>query len=133
MNADPRPLVWPGTGLFLALILLASPPTIAAQGAAPIGESASLSEADLITLQNRVKDLQDMLAKMEKLRATLVEIAEKALNNADAAPDLTERQRYEQLYTQTSARLGELDVTRAEITRLLSELETRLEALRRAE
>lgn len=132
MNADSRPLVWPGIGLFLALILLASPLAIATQGAAPTDEAAPLSEADLITLQNRVKDLQDMLAKMEKLRATLVEIAEKALNDADAAPDLTERQRYEQLYTQASARLGELDVTRAEITRLLSELETRLEALRRA-
>lgn len=124
---------WPGIIASLALSLLASPLAIAAQSAAPTGESAPLSETDLATLQNRVKDLQDMLAKMEKLRANLVESAEKALNGADAAPDLTERQRYEQLYTQTNARIGELDVTRAEIARLVSELEMRLEALRRAE
>ncbi|MCB1920668.1 MAG: hypothetical protein KDJ28_11915 [Candidatus Competibacteraceae bacterium] len=124
---------WPGIIASLALSLLASPLAIAAQSAAPTGESAPLSETDLATLQNRVKDLQDMLAKMEKLRGNLVEIAEKALDAADAAPDLTERQRYEQLYTQTNARIGELDVTRAEIARLVSELEMRLEALRRAE
>jgi len=115
------------------LSLFAAPPGIAANHAAPADQSTQINDVDLSALQNRIKDLRDLLTTMERLRANLVKAAEKALNDADAAPSLTERRRYEQLYTETSARLGELEVTHAELVRLLSELETRMKALHRVE
>ena len=128
------PLSKGGIALCLALSLLISSAALATERENPASESpgASLSETDLPVLESRVKELRELLTSIDGVRANLTRMAETAQSDADAAPNLTERRRYEQLYTETSVRLGELENTRAEIIRLLGELETRLEALRRA-
>ena len=122
-----------GIALCLALSLLISSAALATERENPAPESpgASLSETDLPVLESRVKELRELLTAIDGVRANLTRMAETAQSDADAAPNLTERRRYEQLYTETSVRLGELENTRAEMIRLLGELETRIEALRR--
>lgn len=101
-------------------------------GASPaaVGMESDHADTDEQLIQARIKELRELMASMDGLRANLTKMAEKALNDADMAPTLAERRRYEQLYTETNARIGELQTTRAEIVRLLGELETRLETLR---
>lgn len=83
-------------------------------------------------IQAQIQELEGLLASMDAVHINLTKVAEKALKDSDSAPTLTERRHYEQLYAETNARLGELQATRAEINRLLGELETRLEALKNA-
>lgn len=126
--------------LALAVVCLFSPgaPTLAeatdsADGASPpVSAQSDHADTNEQLIQARIKELKELMASMDNLRANLAKMAEKALNDADLAPTLTERRRYEQLYTETNTRIGELQTTRAEIARLLGELETRLETLRNA-
>lgn len=102
-------------------------------GASPaVGMESDHVDTDEQLIQARIKELRELMASIDSLRANLAKMAEKALSDADMAPTLTERRRYEQLYTETNTRIGELQTTRAEIARLIGELETRLEALRHA-
>ncbi len=78
-------------------------------------------------LKNQMSELRQLLVSIDQLNANLLKIAEKALSNADAAPDLVMRRRYEQLYAQTSARISELQKSRAEIARFLSTMEAQPE------
>ena len=124
--------------LALAVVCLFAPsaPALAetadsTDGAAPpVGAESDNADANEQLIQARIKELRELMASMDSLRTNLTKMAEKALNDADMAPTLTERRRYEQLYTETNTRIGELQTTRAEIVRLLGELETRLETLR---
>ena len=84
-------------------------------------------DSERAVLEARVREVRELLTTLDGLQTHLAGLAETALNHADAAPTLDERRRYERLYTETSARLGELQATRAEIERQLGVLETQLE------
>lgn len=126
---------WQGIALSLALSLFAPPATLATEGGNSVPESphTTLSTAELSVLESRIKELRELQTSIDSVRTNLISMAEKAQNDADAAPNLTERRRYEQLYTEVSSRLGELDNNRADLIRLLGELENRLEILRRGQ
>lgn len=95
-------------------------------------EQADPAATDEQLIRTRISELKEMMVSMDHVRANLTKIAEKALSDADKAAALTERRRYEQLYTETNTRIGELQTTRAEIARLLADLEIRLGTLRNA-
>jgi len=124
--------------LALAVVCLFAPgapafaePADSTDGASPpVGAQSDNADTNEQLIQAHIQELKELMASMDNLRTNLTKMAEKALNDADMAPTLTERHRYEQLYTETNTRIGELQTTRAEIVRLLGELETRLETLR---
>jgi chromosome segregation ATPase len=115
------------------VVPLAKPPRPC--GPPPLGRGGSKPD-DLVedhqneraVLEARVREVRELLTTLDGLQAHLTGLAETALDHADAAPTLDERRRYERLYTETSARLGELQATRAEIERQIDLLETQLEA-----
>lgn len=85
-------------------------------------------EAEVL-LDAQIQDAHALLVSLEGLETHLTALAQKALDDADAAPTPDERRRYEQLYTETSARLGELQATRAALQGQLERLETQRETL----
>ncbi len=118
-------------GLLLALMLAASASGLLAADApapatpvAPLGEAAG-APADLA---ESLQATRQLLATLADLETHLAGVAQRALDQADAAPTLDERRRYEHLYHETSARLGELKATRADIQRQLERLESQSEA-----
>ena len=120
--------------LVLAGVALADPAD--APGSDPLtagvdGTPASASE-NVSLIQAQIKDLRELAASMEGVQANLAKVAKRALKDSDSAPTLAERHRYEQLYAEANARMGELQTTRVEITRLLGELEAKLETLQHA-
>ncbi|KAB2930807.1 MAG: hypothetical protein F9K25_08695 [Candidatus Contendobacter sp.] len=96
----------------------------------PVGVESDNASASKQVLQARIQELKELSASMDAVQANLAKVAERALKDSDSAPSLTERRRYEQLYAETNARLGELQTTRTEIARLLGQLETQLEVLK---
>ncbi len=119
---------------FLAPGMAALAETTDSTGGAPT--SAGVKSDDVNAgrriIQARIQELKELAISMDSIHANLVKVAEKALRDSDSAPTLTERRRYEQLYAETNTRLGELQTTRAEITRLLGELEAQVEAPKHA-
>jgi hypothetical protein len=114
-----------GRAALLVLALSLMLPGIASLAADP--DAAVLQDPERAILEARVRAVRELLTTLDGLQAHLAGLAETALNHADAAPTLDERRRYERLYTETSARLGELQATRAEIERQIDLLETQLE------
>lgn len=119
----------------LTLGLVAFAETTHSSGEIPSPTSVESSNANPSqkSIQARIQELQELSIAMDAVRANLTKVAERALQDSDSAPTLTERRRYEQLYAETNARLGELQTTRAEITHLLNTLEVQLEALKNAQ
>ena len=115
-----------GVGLLiLAAILLAG---LAAHADEPAIQQA-LDKADVAALAERIDETKHLLGVMDTMIAQLTEIAQSALDHADSAATVEERSNYESLYSETSARLGELQVQRDEIDQLLKQLAHRLEPL----
>lgn len=111
-----------------ALLVLAL--SLMLPGGAPLAANPDATvphDPERAILETRVREVRELLSTLGGLQAHLAGLAETALNHADAAPTLDERRRYERLYTETSARLGELQATRAEIERQIEVLETQLE------
>lgn len=105
----------------------AEPPGTPEPGAAETLAPGMAPEVAL--LEARIRDARALLASLETLEKRLAALAHKALDDADAAPTPDERRRYEQLYTETSARLGELQATRADLQTQLGRLESQRDAL----
>lgn len=103
-------------------------------GASSLGgaESAETSVSEEI-IRERIRELKELSTSMDAIHINMIKVAEKALKDSDSAPTLTERRRYEQLYAETSVRLGEFRTTRAEIDHLLGKLQAQLEALKNAQ
>jgi hypothetical protein len=113
-------------GALLAAALCLALPGDASLAADP--DPAVLQDSERAILEARVREVRELLTTLDGLQAHLTGLAETALDHADAAPTLDERRRHERLYTEASARLGELQATRAEIERQIDLLETQLEA-----
>lgn len=122
-----RTRLWPAV---LLAPWLAGPLPVAAEPAGPPEPGATATLApEVALLEARIRDARALLASLETLEKRLAALAHKALDDADAAPTPDERRRYEQLYTETSARLGELQATRAELQTQLGRLESQRGAL----
>ncbi|MEZ5583647.1 MAG: hypothetical protein R3F37_13660 [Candidatus Competibacteraceae bacterium] len=77
-----------------------------------------------------------LLGAVDEVIAALTRQTEQSLKNADAANaanNADERARYEALFDETNVRLGELQLTRDQVSRKVDELKTRLETLRNAQ
>lgn len=114
-----------GRAALLTLALSLALPGSALFAADP--DAAVLQDSERAVLEARVREVRELLTTLDGLQNHLAGLAETTLNHADAAPTLDERRRYERLYTETSARLGELQATRAGIESQLDLLETQLE------
>ena len=114
-----------GCAALLTLALSLAFPGVAPLAADP--DAVEVQDPERAVLEARVREVRELLTTLDGLQNHLAGLAETTLNHADAAPTLDERRRYERLYTETSARLGELQATRAEIERQIEVLETQLE------
>lgn len=113
-----------GRAALLTLALSLALPNVAPLAADP--DTVEVQDPERAVLEARVREVRELLTTLDGLQNHLAGLAETTLNHADAAPTLDERRRYERLYTETSARLGELQATRAEIEHQLGVLEARL-------
>ena len=113
----------------LALMLAASfastigavePPASHAPMGAPTTEQAVVADS--------FQAVRQLLTTLDQLESNLAGVAQRALDQADAAPTLDERRRYERLYSETSMRLGELKATRADLQRQLDRLDPQPDA-----
>lgn len=100
---------------------LAAPPG-AADGPPGVADRA----AERAALDARIQEVRQLLGSMDALESHLTALARQALEDSDLASSLDERRRYERLYRETSARLGELKATRRDIQRQLERLESQL-------
>ena len=94
--------------------------------------AAAPDQADVAALAKRIEETKHLVTVMDTMIAQLIEIAEAALDNADNATTFEERSRYETLYSETSTRLGELQVQRDQIDQLLQQLADSLKPLQHA-
>ena len=116
----------PTLRLVLIVILLAGTTAGAAQPGSPASDMETL-----LALESKIGELKALATALDDLSAHLTTVAENALDQADMAPGFDERSRYEQLYRETSARIGELQAQQARLEQLLAELESKLERIRR--
>ena len=82
--------------------------------------------AEFAALRERLGETRRLLDILDTTIARLSRLAEQSLDRADNAVDYDERARYEALYTETGARIGELQLQRDKIEGLLIELEATL-------
>ena len=95
--------------------------------ACPAQEPSSVdAAADITALRERLGEVQQLLDVLDTTIARLNRLAEDSLERADNATDYDERARYEALYTETGARIGELQLQRDKIEELLTALKTKL-------
>lgn len=105
-------------------------------GAAPASQAADapvspapVSGADPTTLSSALQAAEALWQSLGELRERLLGNAERALEQADQAASLDERQRQEALYHQLSDRLADLDQARAELKIQLELLRRQLDTL----
>ncbi|TCT23771.1 hypothetical protein [Thiobaca trueperi] len=96
--------------------------------AGPTAPAASVTADEQAILAARLQEVRQLLTTLDGLETHLTSVAQRALDQSDAAPTLDERRRYEQLYTETSARLGELRITRRNMQDQLDRLDAQLDA-----
>ena len=95
--------------------------------ACPAQESTSAdTTAEFAALRERLGETRRLLDILDTTIARLSRLAEESLDRADNAVDYDERARFEALYAETGARIGELQLQRDKIEELLSELEAKL-------
>ncbi|WP_041447096.1 hypothetical protein [Thiocystis violascens] len=100
---------------FVSTIGAAEPPTFHAPTGAPTTEQGVVADS--------LQSVRQLLTTLDQLETNLAGVAQRALDQADAAPTLDERRRYERLYSETSRRLGELKATRADLQRQIDRLD----------
>ncbi|WP_295399545.1 hypothetical protein [uncultured Thiocystis sp.] len=116
--------------LLPALLLAAS---LSASGAVEPPAShdpTGVPTTDQAVVADSWQAVRQLLTTLDQLETHLAGMAQRALDQADAAPTLDERRRYERLYSETSLRLGELKATRADLQRQLDRLEPQPDARR---
>ena len=95
--------------------------------ACPAQEPSSAdAAADITALRERLGETRQLLDVLDATIARLSRLAEDSLDRADSATDYDERARYEALYSETGARIGELQLQRDKIEELLIGLEAKL-------
>lgn len=95
--------------------------------ACPAQEPTSTdATAELTAMRERFGEARQLLDVLDATIAKLSRLAEDSLDRADNAKDYDERARYESLYAETGARIGELQLQRDKIEELLTELEAKL-------
>ncbi|MBK5965179.1 hypothetical protein CCR95_14045 [Thiocystis minor] len=108
----------------LALLLAAS--FVSTVGAVePLASHAPMGAptTEQAVVADSLQAVRQLLTTLDQLETNLAGVAQRALDQADAAPTLDERRRYERLYSETSLRLGELKATRADLQRQLDRLD----------
>ena len=120
----------PGVTLGVLLIVGVFMPVITpAQTTMPPSTAPADTEVDVgQTLGATLQNLEGLLASIDQLIANLTQTAQGALANADAARNVDERARYEELYSQASRRLAELQDQRSKIVQLIVQIRTKLGA-----
>lgn len=81
------------------------------------------------TLTPRLQEGQRLLTQIDTLHTHLAAQAQRALDQADAAPTLDERRQRETLYRDINAKLADLQTARDEIQRQLDTLAEQLKSL----
>ncbi len=92
-----------------------------------------LSTEQALALQSRLQELKALSSTLGALITQLTKTAENALDHADSAPNFDDRNRYEQLYHETSQRIGELQTQKIQLDQLVAELQNKLETIQRAQ
>ena len=116
--------IWRVIPLALCLALPGGNP-----GAAePTASAASVMADEQAILTARLQEVRQLLTTLDDLETQLTGMAQQALDQSDTAPTLDARRRYEALYIETSARLGELQATRRNMQNQLDQLDTQLDA-----
>lgn len=124
-----------GTGIIALAAVMPFLTTVANADstAPPAARTSALSTDQIQVLQSRVEELKALSSTLDALITQLTKTAENALDNADSAPNFDDRSRYEQLYRETSQRIGELQTQKTQLDQLVAELQTKLEAIQRAQ
>jgi vacuolar-type H+-ATPase subunit I/STV1 len=100
---------------FASTIGAVEPPASQDPVGAPTTERAVVADS--------LQAARQLLTTLDQLETNLAGVAQRALDQADAATTLDARRRYERLYSETSIRLGELKATRADLQRQIDYLE----------
>ncbi|MBK1648343.1 hypothetical protein [Rhabdochromatium marinum] len=124
----PRPGLTAGTDSTTA-----STGSTPAAAAPPLSSSDQVSSPDQAQLVSALHAAEALWQSLGEMRDRLLGNAERALDQADRATTLDERQRQEALYRQLSDRLVELDHTRTELKTQLERLRQQLNAVPRPE
>ena len=122
--------------LFVALgwgLLAPNPGLTASAGSTPSSSPAQVSSPAQAQLVSALHAAEALWQSLGEMRDRLLGNAERALDQADRAATLAERQRQEALYRQLSDRLAELDHTRTELKTQLDLLRQQLNAVPRPE
>lgn len=110
--------------LLIPLLGLASP-LASAQGGPSAADPAALAE--------RLRDLRELLGRLESLESQLIAQVQEAQAHAEAAADHEARARYERLATETGARLSELRATRDQLQEQIKRFEQALGSFPKAD